>query len=93
MADLERQLLARASKAKLLTDNPEFNNAFQAVRDSLFQRIEACPIRDQEGLKDLHKMLKLLSDVKMNVVHVVNTGKVIEQRQSLMQRMKAKVHG
>ena len=89
VADLnERQALARAAKAKALLGDSEFTGAFESVRLQLLERMEQCPIRDREGLHELKLMLKLLGDVKQNIEHVFNTGKVIEYRISLLERAK-----
>ncbi len=84
----DRTAERRAVKAEMLLNDPELISAFESVRVSIFQRIEACPIRDKEALYDLRLMLKLLGDVKANLQSVVNTGKVIEQRRTVLARLK-----
>lgn len=93
MADTDNLNRSRAIKAARLLEDPEFNIAFSAVRSSILERIEACPIRDKEGLYCLRLELKILNDVKANIQHVVNTGKVIEHRISLLERAKRAVSG
>ena len=78
----------RAAKAKALLDDPELTQAFNGVRQSLLDRFEACPIRDIEGQHEIKLMLKLLSDVRANLHSVVDTGKVIEYRLSMLERAK-----
>lgn len=92
MADVkdlsERAAVARAAKAKAMLSDQEFTGAFDAVRAQILDRIEECPIRDREGVHELKLMLKLLGDVRANIEHVVNTGRVIEYRLSLLERAK-----
>lgn len=82
----------RAAKAQALLDDPELAAAFDGVREALLTRIEAAPIRDREGVHECKLMLKLLADVRANLVSVVNTGKVIEHRRSLLDRMTRGLH-
>lgn len=84
----DREALHRAEKAKALLGNSELTGAFSAVRESLLLRIEECPIRDHEGVHELKLQLKLLADVRANIQSVVNTGKVIEYRTTMLERAK-----
>lgn len=90
MADVDRNALHRAAKAQALLSDPELSAAFEAVRASILERIEACPIRDVEGMMNLRLQLKLLNDVRANLQSVVNTGKVIQERITFMERIKRK---
>ncbi len=78
----------RAAKAQALLNDPELSEAFESVRKSIIDRWEAAPIRDRDGAHELKLMLKLLGDVRANIQSVVNTGKVIEHHETLMQRAK-----
>lgn len=87
MADLaDKSAMARAVKAQAILSDEELTGAFQAVRESLLKRIEDCPIRDREGVHELKLMLKLLNDVRANLQSVVNTGKVIQARITMLER-------
>ena len=89
MVDLvEKTAINRAVKAQALLEDPELQEAFSAVREALLKRIEECPIRDREGVHELKLQLKLLSDVRANLQSVVNTGKVIEYRITMLERAK-----
>jgi hypothetical protein len=68
--------LERAEKAQRLINDAEFVDAFARTRQAIFDQIERTPIRDDEGLKHLRLCLKLLNDVKANVIAVINDGKV-----------------
>lgn len=92
MADVkDRDPLVRAADAAGILAHPEFKAAMNGVRLALYQRIEECPLRDQEGLRMLQLQLKLLRDVQANLQAVVNTGKVLEHERSLMDRMKRRI--
>ena len=84
----DRQIIDRANKAKALLENSELTEAFKAVRDTLFKRFEECPVRDREGQHEIKLMLKLLDDVRANLISVVSSGKVIEYRLSMLERAK-----
>jgi hypothetical protein len=86
-------LISRAEKAQSLLNDPELTAAFDAVREAIFRKIESCPIRDEEGLMNLRLQLKLLGDVKANIQSVINTGKVIQERLTFLERVKRKAHG
>jgi len=73
MMDAEEQI-ARATLAKKILDNQEFKTAFDDVRAAIFQRIEDCPIRDEEGLRFLKLMLKALSDVRATLENRISEG-------------------
>ena len=87
MAGVKEQM-NRAAKAQALLNDPELTEAFESVRKSIIDRWEATPIRDKDGAHELKLMLKLLGDVRANIQSVVNTGKVIEHHETLMQRAK-----
>jgi hypothetical protein len=84
----DKEQINRAAKAQALLNDPELTAAFDSVRIALLQRIEAAPIRDREGVHELKLQLKLLADVRANLQAVVNTGKVIEHRISMLERAK-----
>lgn len=66
--------LERASKAKLVIDNPEFQRAFDQVTQAIHEAWERCPIRDVEGQHSLKLQLKLLGDVRANLERVIADG-------------------
>lgn len=92
MADVTgRDPIIRAKDAETVLSHPEFKAAIHGVRQAIYERIEACPIRDEEGLKTLALQLKLLRDVQANLQSVVNTGKVLEHERSFMDRIKQRM--
>lgn len=72
--------IERAQKAERILSDPLFTEAFENTRQAIFQKIEATPIRDDEGLKHLRLSLKLLQDVRANLTAILNDGKVEEYR-------------
>jgi hypothetical protein len=84
----ERQSIDRANKANDLLKHPEFVAAIAAMRQSILVKIEEAPVRDREAVHELKLMLKLLGDLQANLHSVINTGKVIESRISMLERAK-----
>ena len=82
----EAQALSRANKAERLLNDAELQAAFAAVRDELLRRIEEAPIRDREAVHECKLMLKLLADLRLNLQSVINTGKMIQARQNILER-------
>jgi hypothetical protein len=70
----------RAQKAERFMADAMFSEMFDKTRHAIFEKIEQTPLRDDEGLKHLRICLKLLADLKANVVSVVNDGKLEEFR-------------
>lgn len=73
----EAELLDRANKAKVLLENPVFNEGFEAVRTEIIRRIEACPMAEAQTAEELRKCLKLLRDVRANIEAFYSQGKII----------------
>jgi hypothetical protein len=69
-------VIQRAERVHKLLNDPELISAFENTKQAIFQKIEVTPIRDTEGLMQLRLCLKLLSDVRANLVRVLNDGKV-----------------
>lgn len=70
--------IERAQKAQHILNDPIFQEAFDSVRQALLQKFESAPVNDLEGMGKVRLCLKLLSDVKANLVAIVNDGKVAE---------------
>lgn len=70
----------RADRANRILQDEMFVEAFENTRQAIFSQIERTPIRDDEGLKHLRLCLKLLTDVRANLVAVLNDGKLDEFR-------------
>lgn len=80
--------LDRGNKAKEILENELFQEAWLTVETALIQKWRECPIRDKEGQHELKLMLKLLDDVKANVVRVMESGRLAESR---LQELKRRV--
>lgn len=72
--------IERARRAERFMADPMFGEMFDQTRQAIFEKIEQTPLRDDEGLKHLRICLKLLADLKANVVTVLNDGKIEEFR-------------
>ena len=84
----QSEQLKRAARARALLDDPELTRAFTGVREALLDRFESCPVRDIEGQHEIKLMLKLLNDVRANLLSILDSGKVIEYRLSMLERAK-----
>ena len=84
----DHEILARKDAAEQLLANPEFERAFLAVRQALLDKFEECPIRDKEAQHEIKLMLKLLGDVRANLQSVIDSGKVVIHRNSMLDRAK-----
>lgn len=72
-------LLEEAQKgreAEQLIEHPVYKEAFANVRAGIINAWAEAPLRDKEGAHELKLMLKLLTDVEMNIKRVVDTGKM-----------------
>lgn len=84
----DHEIVLRANRAKSLLEDRGLNDAFEGVRQALLVKFEQCPVRDVEGQHEIKLMLKLLTDVKANLLSWIDSGKVIESRNSMLERAK-----
>jgi len=84
----DHEILRQANKAATLMDDSTMKAAFAGVRAALLDRFEACPVRDIEGQHEIKLMLKLLNDVRANLQSMIDSGKVVESRNSVLERAK-----
>lgn len=90
--NLEEQA-SRGREAELLINNPIFVESFAAVRAGIINSWADAPIRDKEGAHELKLMLKLLTDIELNIKHVLDTGKMATiqlEREKTISEFKAK---
>lgn len=66
----------RADKAKAILESPVYNEAWDAVRTAIIERIEKCSLTDTQTAEDLRRCLKLLKDVRANMLVMLQAGKV-----------------
>ena len=80
--------LDRGVKAERLLNDDTLTKAFEDVRAAIYSQWEAAPIRDHEGAHELKLMLKLLGDVRANLEHAVQDGKIAATE---LQRLNSRV--
>lgn len=69
-----------ANKAKAILDSPAYQSAYDGVRAAIIDRIERCPLSETQTAEDLRRCLKLLKDVQLNMVAMLNSGKLEQFR-------------
>jgi hypothetical protein len=74
----EKEKIDRANRVGRLLNDPEFSLAFDNTKKAIFEKIEQTPLRDNEGLMHLRICLKLLNDVRANLISAINDGKQAE---------------
>ena len=68
--------LERGQRAAAILGNPAFNEAFEMVKQAIFEAWSSAPIRDHEGQHELKLQLKLLGDVRANLERALSDGKL-----------------
>jgi hypothetical protein len=68
----------RAEKAQRILNDELFQESFNNVRQALLNKFETAPLTDPEGLVMLRLCLKLLGDVRANLIATLNDGKHAE---------------
>lgn len=71
MSDIDR-----ATKAKAILESPVFVESFDKTRAKLIDALERCSLTETQQAEDLRRCLRLLKDVRTNLEHAVNTGKL-----------------
>lgn len=69
-----------ANKAKAILDSTAYQGAYDGVRAAIIDRIEHCPLSETQTAEDLRRCLKLLKDVQLNMVAMLNSGKLEQFR-------------
>lgn len=75
MSDIDR-----AIKAKAIIESEMYQEAYELCRMSILDRIDKCPLNDIETAENLRKCLRLLRDVRANMLEAINVGKLAEFR-------------
>lgn len=78
----------RGTKAARLIADETLQKAFADVAEAIHQSWESAPLRDHEGAHELKLMLKLLGDVRANLEHAVQDGKIAAAE---LQRLNSRV--
>ena len=87
---LEKDLDQGAKAEKLLNDET-LTQAFENVRKAIFEKIEQTPLRDDEGLRQLRIMLKLLRDVRANLERALRDGKLAAKELEIQKDRKVRL--
>lgn len=74
------ELEARKIQAEELLGNPIFGDAVRALRQSYFERIEACAAGDEARLRIEHIKLKMLPELVSQLQQYVNDYKFAAKR-------------
>jgi hypothetical protein len=75
MSEIDRQI-----KAQSVLTNPLYQEAYELCRLAIIDQIEKCPMSATEAAEDLRKCLRLLRDVRANMLEAVNAGKLVAFR-------------
>lgn len=73
---LNRQRIHRASRAREVLDNEEFQAAYGAIEQELTQAWQTSPQRDAEGREKLFQALTMLRRVKLALTETLESGKI-----------------
>lgn len=81
----------RGQRANDLLDNALFIESFSLVESNIIQKWRDCRITDKDSQHELKVMLHLLSEVKRHIETVAETGKLANERLSMIDRLKDKI--
>jgi hypothetical protein len=68
--------MERANRAKAILEDPLYQESYELCRLAIHDRIEKLPLAEVGAAEDLRKCLRLLRDVRANMIEALNTGKV-----------------
>lgn len=68
----------RANQAQQVLDNPVFQEAFTALKASIFQKFEKTRFDQEEERTELWRKLNCMSNLERYLSSVVQTGKMSE---------------
>lgn len=71
-----QQLSDLGVEARLVLDNPAFNEALRLMREDAIAQWKACPIRDREGQLLLLQAAKLTDKVENTLRSMLEAGKL-----------------
>mgnify|MGYP001222898549 CR=1 FL=1 len=63
------------NEAGKLKDNPAFSYALEVLRESCYERLQAAPLKDTEGLTLIAQQLKVVNAFEAAVSGLVEGGK------------------
>jgi hypothetical protein len=79
---------AKGDRAKDLLNNPVFQDALQAVRESIFRSWESLPTTADDQLKELKLSIHLLNAIERNLETFIETGELDKFRTEQENKLK-----
>lgn len=96
MATIEKRIY-EADQAKLVLENPVFQQVLDDIKTELIESWKKAPARDQEGREKLWQLLKLAEKLEANLKDRMNTGQLarleLKEKESLMDRAMRHLNG
>lgn len=86
-----REISTRAAKAEKLLNDETFKAALENLRNAILERWEACSVEDRQTAHELKLMLKLLNDLKGNLVVAITNGKMAANQLNIDQSVGRKI--
>lgn len=83
--------LARADRARVMMEDDLFVEVMDTMREKLNEEFRNCPLRDKEGLYEIHRMIRTLDGFVKNFKLIVDDGKQAKldiEHESLMSKAK-----
>lgn len=80
---------ARGERARVMMEDELFVEVMDTMRQKLADEFRNCPLRDKEGLHEIHRMMRTLDGFEANFMAIVNDGKqaVVQiEHESLMDK-------
>jgi hypothetical protein len=91
--------VGKGARAEQFLKSDVYQEAFNKVRQGILERWSSSPVGDKEGQHELRLMLKCLEDMHLNIVSVVNSGKLAslqieeeKKRKTMMERAREGIH-
>jgi hypothetical protein len=69
---------SRGADAERILADPLVIEVLGTMEARVFDGIKDCPIRDDEGLKNLRLLLKVIEDFRQNFRTIIETGKMAD---------------
>jgi hypothetical protein len=96
MATIEERIY-EADQAKLVLENPVFQQALDDIKAELIESWKTAPARDAEGREKLWQLLKLAEKLEANLKQRLETGKLarleLNNKESMLEKAKRHLSG
>ncbi len=73
--DTNRSMAQRGQEAAQILDSEAFNAAFRAVREKIISQWKESSVRDAEGQRLLHQMIRIADDFESALRGTIEAGK------------------